>query len=241
MTSLLFRRSSLALAAALLLASCGLHRLDRPEAATAATPTAPALVSGVIEANLDRGVRPQDDLFRYVNGSWLKANAIPADKTSYGIDGLLDDRNQDWRKALVEQASASGAPGSEARKIGDLYAAYLAEAKLNALGAKPLFPLLTRIDGVDSRKALPALYAELDLLGVGTPVAPYVHPDARDVSRYSLDLYQSGLGLPDRDFYLDGGERFVKLRAAYLTYMTQLFKLAGEKNAAGKALSLIHI
>ncbi|ROH93794.1 M13 family peptidase [Stagnimonas aquatica] len=240
MTPLQFPRSTLALAAALLLAGCGLHRLDRPDTATtAATPAAAALGSGVIEANLDRSVRPQDDLFRYINGAWLKANEIPADKTSYGIDGLLDDRNQDWLKALVEQASASGAPGSEARKIGDLYAAYLDEAKLNALGAKPLFPLLTRIDGVDSRKALPALYAELDLLGIDTPVAPYVHPDARDVSRYSLDLYQSGLGLPDRDFYLDGGERFVKLRAAYLAYMTQLFKLTGEKNAAGKAKDVL--
>ena len=220
-------------AAAVLLAGCEYlpHRLDTAPA----TPAIPAASSGVIEANLDRSVRPQDDLFRYVNGGWLKANAIPADKTSYGIDGLLDDRNQDWLKALVEKAAASGAPGSEARKIGDLYAAYLDEAKLNQLGVRPLLPLLNRIDQLQSRKELPALFAEFDLVGITTPVGPYVHPDARDVSRYSLDLYQSGLGLPDRDFYTEKGERFEKLRGAYLDYVTALFKLVGEKHAGSKA------
>ena len=223
-------------AAALLLGACAVA--PRPMAelrAEAAAAKAAEPTSGVIEANLDRSVRPQDDLFRHVNGSWLKTNAIPADKTSYGIDGLLDDRNQVWLKALVEKAAASGAPGSEARKIGDLYAAYLDEAKLETLGAQPLAPQLARIAAIRSRAELPALFAEFDLDGITTPVGPYVHPDARDVSRYSLDLYQSGLGLPDRDFYTEPGERFEKLRAAYLAYMTRLFTLAGDPAPAKSA------
>lgn len=234
MTRLTLRPLVLA-ALAVTLAGCEYmpRRLDTPGAA--ATPAVPAPTSGVIDANFDASVRAQDDLFRHINGTWLKNNAIPADKTSYGIDGLLDDRNQEWLKALVEKAAAGGEPGSEARKIGDLYATYLDETKLNALGSKPLLPLLNRIDAIASRKELPTLFAEFDLNGINTPVGPYVHPDARDVSRYSLDLYQSGLGLPDRDFYTEKGERFEKLRAAYLDYMTRLFKLVGEKDAAGKA------
>ena len=190
--------------------------------------------SGVLLQNFDPAVRPQDDLFRHVNGGWLAKTPIPADKTSYGIDGLLDDRNQEWLKALVENAAASGQPG-EAKKIGDLYAAYMDEARLNALGAAPVLPLLAEIDGLKSRSELPGLFTRLTLQGGNTPVGAYVHPDAKDVSRYSLDLFQSGLGLPDRDFYLDKGARFVKLRAAYVAYATELFKLAGEKNPAALA------
>ena len=224
-------------AAALLLGGCQYlpHRLDTKSP----PPNVAAASSGVIDANLDRSVRPQDDLFRHINGTWLKNNAIPADKTSYGIDGLLDDRNQDRLKALVEKAAASGDAGSEARKIGDLYAAYLDEAKLNELGAKPLMPMLNRINDLDSRQQLPALFAEMLLLGAKVPVAAYVHPDARDVSRYSLDLFQYGLGLPDRDFYLESGERFVKIRTAYLQYITELFTLVGEKKPAARAKDVL--
>ncbi len=196
-------------------------------AAALAAPT-----SGLTEANIDKSVRPQDDYFRYINGSWLKNTPIPADKSSYGVIEVQEDRNLDWLKTIVETAALQkAAPASEAQQIGDLYASYMDEARLNSLGIARLQPLLASVAALSDQKALPALFAAMELVGIATPFSAYVGPDGKDASRYSLSLSQSGLGLPDRDFYFDQGERFVNMRAAYLSYATQLFLLAGAAKA----------
>jgi putative endopeptidase len=197
---------------------------------------AAAPTSGLIDANFDRSVRPQDDFFRYVNGTWLKDTPIPADKSSYGITQVQEDRNLEWLKAIVEKSAAQkAATGTEAQQIGDLYASYMDEAKLNALGVTPVQPLLAKVDAIKARGELTALFAELERLAVPTPISSYVQPDARDATRYALYLSQAGLGLPDRDFYFEKGERFEKMRAAYLAFATQLFTLAGDARPAEQA------
>lgn len=231
MTAEFFKHTLLAAAVTVLLASCALpHRLDTQPVVAALAVS--ALSSGLIEANIDHSVRPQDDYFRYINGTWLINTAIPADKSSYGVIGLQNDRNLEWLKAIVEKAVLQkAARGGEAQQIGDLYASYMDAAKLDALGATPLMPLLAKVDAVTARNALPALFAQLNLIGVPTPISSYVQPDGKDAGRYNLYFTQHGLGMPDRDFYLDKSERFVKLRAAYVCYATQLFALAGDVQA----------
>ncbi|MFP5378364.1 MAG: hypothetical protein ACLGHP_01125, partial [Vicinamibacteria bacterium] len=187
-------------------------------------PEAPAPVSGLDLATFDTAVRPQDDLAGHVNGGWLAATEIPADRASYGAFNEVFDRTQEQLRVLVEEAAAPGG-SAESRKIGDFYTAFMDETRVNTLGLAPLEPELAAIDALRTKTDLARHFARLAAISVDAPIIGFVESDARDPGTSVFYAFQGGLGLPDRDYYLE--ERFAAKRAAYQTYAADLLRLAG--------------
>ncbi|MET0382182.1 MAG: M13 family metallopeptidase [Burkholderiaceae bacterium] len=199
----------------------------------------PSAAAGLDRGGMDAGIRPQDDLFKAMNGGWLKATAIPADKAEYGVLTALEDQSDARVKGIVEKlAGTPQAPGSIEAKIGDFYASYLDTEAIDKAGLAPLRPYLDRIDAVKSRHDLIALMGRWQGV-VDQPIDLGVQPDPRNPSIYSAQASQGGLGLPDRDYYLKDGARFAAARAAYLRYVTALLAQGGDRRAAVRAAAAI--
>ncbi|MCC6070611.1 M13 family metallopeptidase [Massilia sp. GCM10020059] len=199
-------------------------------------------ISGIDVQYIDPTVRAQDDFFVHLNGKWLKATEIPADKSSWGSFAKLRDDTQPQLLALIEaaQKDKGAKAGSETRKIGDMYASFMDEARLEKLGYKPLTGELQRIRGMRDKKAVPAMIAHLSQIGVPVPYGIYVGQDARESTRYAAYVTQSGLGMPDRDYYLKkDDEKLAKTRAAYEKHVEKTLAMAGEKNAAAAAKAIL--
>ena len=226
---------------ALSLAAC--HKQASDTAPTESASSVPAAGSGVDRALFDTSVRPQDDLYHAIDGTWLKNTPIPADKSNYGaFTKLADDAEAQLRSIIEELAAKAGKqPGSVEQKIGDYYAAFMDEAKAEQLGLAPIEPELARIAAIKDKKELPVLMAELVRKGVNVPLVPYVHQDPKDSTRYAGDFFQAGLGLPDRDFYLIADDKFKGIRASYLAHVQKMFELAKIDGAAQKAGSVLEL
>ncbi len=222
------------------LAGCNTAPETTAPAATAPSAkitTAP--VSGVFHPNFDSSVRAQDDLYRHVNGSWLKQTEIPADKSNYGSFTKLADDAEAQLKAIIEgAATAKNAPGSEAQKVGDFYLSYMNEAQRETLGLQPITPYLNDIDALKDKAALVAFFAKAQRDGIKTPLVLYINNDEKNTSQYISYFYQSGLGMPDRDFYFKDDEKSQSIRAAYLKHVETMFALAGFADPAGSAKKL---
>jgi len=208
--------------------------------AVAAEPATP--LSGIDVQYIDPSVRPQDDFFNYLNGTWLKKTEIPADKSSWGTFAQLRDDTQPQLRALIEAAQQDKArkAGSDTQKIGDLYASFMDEARLQQLGYKPLTGELQRIRMLKDKKAIPALIAHLAQIGVATPYSIGVGQDSRESTRYATYISQSGLGLPDRDYYLKKDDaKLADVRAKYERHIEKMLGMAGDKNAADNAHAIV--
>ena len=203
-------------------------------------PAPAALTSGIDIQYIDAKVRPQDDFFQHLNGEWLKTTQIPDDKSSWGSFAKLRDDTLPQLRAIIEDLqSRKHKAGSNEQKIADLYASYMNEALLEKQGIKPLSGELGQIRGVKDKKALPGLIVRLSRIGVATPYAIYVSTDARDSLKNAAYVTQSGLGLPDRDYYLKkDDERLAGIRTQYVAHMARILTLAGHKapEAAAQAI-----
>ncbi|WP_444846511.1 M13 family metallopeptidase [Duganella caerulea] len=205
-----------------------------------AADTAP--VSGIDTQYIDASVRPQDDFYRYLNGGWLKTAQIPEDKSSWGTFAKLRDDVLPRLRAIIEAAEADKTrkAGSDAQKIGDMYASFMDEKKLDSLGVKPLAGELNRIRAIKDKKAFPMLIAHLGEIGVATPYGLYVSQDARESTRYAVGISQSGLGLPDRDYYLKKDDaRLAGILVKYEAHVAKILALGGDKNAAASAKAVV--
>ncbi len=227
---------ALPLAASLMALSACSSNAPAP-AASAAEPR-PALGSfGVDTANMDTGVKPGDDFFRYANGKWLATFQIPDDKGRYGaFDALAEKSERDVRTVLEELAAASPASGTTPAKVGDMYASWMDEAAIESRGISPLQPYLDRIDAVTDTKDVLALMATTDF---AAPFGVDIEADPEDPTQYAVWIAQGGLGMPDRDYYLKDGAEFDKYRAAYRTYVTRVFELLGDTSPAASADEVI--
>jgi putative endopeptidase len=203
--------------------------LCAPLSLTTAQPATPT--SGIDLGAIDPSVRTQDDFFRHVDGLWLKNTPIPADRASISSSAELHEKTQLQLRALID-ASARDSATPQARQVGDLYASFMDESAVEKAGLRPLAAELAAIEAVTQPRRLGALSATLLRLGASMPVAYYVGQDARQATRYAPHLTQSGLGLPDRDYYLvQGDARFKQAREQYLVYLAALLKLSGEADA----------
>jgi putative endopeptidase len=210
-----------------------------PDPQTAA-PAAAALVSGVETQYIDDSVRAQDDFYKHINGKWLAATEIPADKGSYGSFDQLYDTSLVQLKSIVEGLMKSAdAADSDQQKIADLYTSFMDEARLETLGLHPLDAEFAQIEAIKSPAELPAVIAHLSEIGAGTPYAGVVHLDNKDPTRYVFDVEQSGLGMPDRDYYLLNDDKMKQARIAYGKHVEKMLGLAGDKNAAAEAASIL--
>jgi predicted metalloendopeptidase len=191
---------------------------------------------GIDTTSFDRSIRPQDDFFHFVNGGWIRRTPIPDDAARWGSFDELAERSRDAMRTVLEEAARSSAPaGSEERKVGDYYASFLDSARVESLGVAPLRGELARITSITSASDLPALFAHLARLGVARPIAVGVGSDQKHSAVNAVYAGQSGLGLPDRDYYLKSGARMDSVRRAYVEYAARLITLAGLPDPAGAA------
>jgi predicted metalloendopeptidase len=191
-------------------------------------------LSGIDKANFDTSVRPQDDFFQYVNGTWLAETEMPADKSAYGSFHILDDENQIRLREIIEDAANQDnkTPGSDVQKVGDFYVSFMDSAKIEELGLQPLEEEFQLIENVDSYDGLAELFAHHRIIGVQRPFTYWVNQDDKNSEEYILFFQQSGLGLPDRDYYFTEGEKFEDIRTKYVEYLIKILELANDENAA---------
>ncbi|MCG6950692.1 MAG: peptidase M13 [Acidobacteria bacterium] len=201
------------------------------------------LTSGIELANMDTSVRPQDDFFRYVNGTWLETTEIPADRTSTGVFIDLRDKAREDVRAIIEEVASRDdlEPGSDEQKVADLYNSYMDTERLEELGMLALDEELARIDAIADKDELSAYFARSAIIGGGGPFTVYFWVDAKDSTRYVTYVWQSGLGLPDRDYYFKEDERSVELRQAYVEHIEKMFELAGFDDPASAAAMLMNL
>lgn len=199
-----------------------------------------ALGSGIDLSSMDTSVAPQQDFFRYVNGKWLENTQIPADKARWGsFDALAENAENNVLLLIKELAAAEHAKGSDEQKIADLYQSFLDEALAEQLGLTPLKNDLAQIDKLKTHADLAALWGEWQTTGIGIPVELYIDQDDKQSDQYITGAYQSGLGLPDREYYLKDDARSVELLGKYQAYIARLLGLAGINTPEQSAATIV--
>ncbi|HFB54921.1 MAG TPA: M13 family peptidase, partial [Hellea balneolensis] len=194
---------------------------------------------GIAMENMDKSIKPGDNFFKYVNGTWLKNTEIPADKSNYGSFSVLGDRSVEQVRAIIEDAAKMDAEkGSVEQKIGDLYSAFMDTDTIEANGFDPIKADIAAIKAVENRQDVARLLGN-PALALTSPFAGWVGVDVKDVEHYIFYLTQAGLGMPNRDYYLDKDDKSEALREKYLTYMTTMLEAIGEDNAAERAKAVM--
>ncbi|HYP31785.1 MAG TPA: M13 family metallopeptidase, partial [Burkholderiaceae bacterium] len=230
------------LVVALSLAFAAQVSIGADSAATVVAPVAsvpPAPESGLDKSGMDAAVRPQDDLFKAMNGTWIQKTDIPADKSAWGTFYQLRELSDQRVKSIIEElASKQQAAGTVDAKIGDYYNSYMDTAAIDAAGTRPLAPFQAQLAAVKNKKDLVLLMGKW-VAFVDAPLNIGVGPDAKDPTVYSAGAGQGGLGLGDRDYYLKTDARFAKARDAYVEYVHKILALDGDKNAVMNAKAVM--
>ena len=182
--------------------------------------------------------RPQDDLFRHANAAWLAETSIPADRSRYGSFHELADAAEIAARAILEECQEA-APGTEARKIGDLYASFLDEERAEALGAGPIEATLAEVAAVSSLDELVALLGRLERNEVGGFYGTFVDQDPGDPERYRVLLEQGGISLPDESYYRE--EHFASVREAFVVHVARSLALAGLDDVDARAARVLEL
>ncbi|HEX8330818.1 MAG TPA: M13 family metallopeptidase [Hymenobacter sp.] len=227
-------------AATLVLASCA--GTKPTTVATTPTAAAPAPVEsfppgvGLDMADIDRTANPCGDFYQFSGGNWLKNNPIPSYASSWGPRNLLGNRTQETLRRILEEAATNrnAAPGSNAQKVGDFYAAAMDTVAIEQAGLKPLQPELDRLAAVRDKAALRAAIVRLQNLNTGVFFRGGVDVDEKKTTEYAVQFGQGGLTLPDRDFYFKNDPRTEKVKTAYRAYMTEVFGLLGDAPAVAQ-------
>ena len=243
-------RPSRSLALVVPLVAALVASLAAPRVSGQQRPPDPAagFASGIDLAGMDRKVNPGDDFFAYTNGAWLKRATIPPDKAYWGIFAELAEKTDHLTRDLLE-AAVKAPPGSPARQVGDYYATFMDEAAIDAKGVAPLKPALGRIAAVKNRRDLARvlgeeLRADVDPLNntefhTSRLFGVWVSLDFNSPDRYAPYLLQGGLGLPDREYYLDQSPRMAEIRAKYREHIVTMLTLARVADAPARAARIV--
>ena len=188
-------------------------------------------------ASLDKNTPACTDFYQYANGGWLAANPIPAAYPSWGVANVLNEKTRDLLREILEASAANtkAAKGSSEQKVGDYYAACMDEAKIEADGLKPLEPEFARIEKVKDQKSLQEEIAHLHTLSINAVFNSGSTQDFKNSSQVTAGVFQSGLGLPDRDYYTKTDDKSKTIREQYLKYVAKMFELMGDDPAKAAA------
>ena len=221
----------------LALAACGQQQSEQ----AAATDEAPAAsISGISTEYMDKSIRPGDDFFMFMNGAWIAETEIPADKSSYGGFGILRDESTENVKAIIdESATGDFAKGTDEQKVGDLYKSYLDMETRNARGASPLQPELDRIEAIANYDDLAVYFGGAVVRNLDAPFGVSQFSDLKKPTHYGVYAFQSGLGLPDREFYFNDDDKSVEIRTEYVAHIETMFDLAGFDGGAEAAQTIM--
>ncbi|WP_460847548.1 M13 family metallopeptidase [Nocardioides ultimimeridianus] len=188
---------------------------------------------------MDPAIRPQDDLFGHVNGTWLTETEIPSDRSSWGPFVQLADRAEEQVKEIITELAAEGGASEDARKIADLFNSFMDTDRIEAAGVAPAQPLVDAVQGLRDVRDLAAYLGEFERVGGHGLFGSYVDTDDRQSDRYLFHLGQGGLGLPDESYYRD--DRFAEIRTAYVDYLTKLLTLGKHPDPAGAASRILEL
>ncbi len=193
---------------------------------------------------MDPAIRPQDDLFGHVNGTWLDTSDIPSDRSSWGPFVILADEAEQHVRAIIEELAQRAADGDgsltdEQRKIATLYASFMDEDSIRARGLEPARPMLDAVAALSDVRDLAAFLGEFERLGGSGLFGSYVDTDDRDSDRYLVHLVQGGLGLPDESYYRE--ETFAEVRDKYVAYLSRMLTLAGHASPDAAATRILEI
>jgi endothelin-converting enzyme/putative endopeptidase len=245
-------RLSAALIVALGLSACGQQaesaKGDAQQASSVEPATAPPSatevhkpLSGIDFEGMDQGVRVQDDLFDYANGKWVRETELPPDRARWGTFYELHEQSQEDIKTLVEAVSQAEnvEAGSPKQKIRDFYNAFMDIDAATALGIEAIREELEEISAIESMDDVFRLFGTLSTYGINNPIGPSVYSDLKDPDTAVVYLSEAGITLPDRDYYLQDDEQFVRGRELYRSYVSRLFELAGMEDGATRAEALL--
>lgn len=193
---------------------------------------------GVSLENMDKTVDPGDNFFEYVNGTWLKNTAIPSDRSNYGSFAILRERAEERVRKIIEAAASKDNPSADEKRIGDYYNAYLDTETIEAKGLSPLQADMDKIRTATTHEDIAALMADIEM-GLSAPINPYVYIDAKDNENYIVYMTQSGLGLPNRNYYFDESEKGQNIIDGYTTLLTTFLTEAGVEDAAARAQKVL--
>ncbi len=245
----MFRRTVAGVACSAALLACS-HSPTQAPAARAVAPVPPTSAElkghaqiGAFGLDTNAGdphVKPGDDFYRYADGHWLDSNSIPADRTAWGVFAELDENARQNLRQIVEAIPPEATPGSTQRKVRDLYRSYLDTDAIERAGITPAQPALQAIASAHTYEELSRLMGRRDL-DLKAPVRVSIGTDPKNPDRYIVSISQSGLGLPDRDYYLKDDAVFSELRAKYVAHVERMLNLAGDKNPAADAKSILEI
>ena len=215
---------------------------QQPKVATAAVTEKAELGSfGVDLTARDEAVKPGDDFFMYASGTWYDNYEMPADKTRYGAFSGLAERSEGDVKAIIEEIAARKDLNAEEKLVADFYNAYMDTETLNKLGVAPIKPLLSEISDIASTDDLAEMFGKSWLTGNKAPFGGGMWFNRLDPNKYEMSLGAGGLGLPDRSYYLEDAERFVKTRTAYVAHIADMLEFAGVENTAERAQAIVDL
>lgn len=187
----------------------------------------PELISGIITANMDTSVNPGDNFTAYVNGTWMKNTEIPADKSSYGAGSMVHEASEENVKKIIEAAAAgTNEDGSDEQKVGDLYGSFMNMDKRNEIGMIPLQAEFAKIDEIASYDDLATYFGYANKYGYSVPVSLFFYQDFKNPEVFTTYLVQSGLGLPDREYYVKTDARSKAIQDGYLRHIGIMFSIA---------------
>ncbi len=189
---------------------------------------------GFDAAGMDSTILPGDNFYQYANGTWLKNTPVPADKSNYGMFTKLDDLSKNRTRLIIEEAAKDAS-----NKVGIAYASYTDTAAIEAKGLSPIQPWLSEVDALSSKAGYPALAAKAGRYGIGVPFGFYVGQDDKNPDRYVPVMFQGGIGMPDRDYYLKSDAKMLETRAKYLTFLTAMLTEGKANDAAARAKAVL--
>ena len=196
--------------------------------------------SGLDLSHIDPSVRPQDDLFRFMNGKWLKESTIPADRASDGaFYWLYEQAEKQVKQIILDQAASKAATGSNAQKIGDLYNSFMDEAGIEKLGLSAISDDLAKAAGVKTVDDFLKTLGEFEARGLSGLFYTYVSTDNKDSTKNIVYLGQSGLSLPDEAYYRE--DEYQEIRQAFLKHVEKMFELAKLENPSQSAAQVLEI
>lgn len=220
-------KSVVSLSVALALTACSPQNTQPESQAPTAVTQQKELKSGVNKENMDLTADPGNDFFQYVNGTWVDNLEIPADKSSYGAFTILRDESQDHvMKIIKSSAEGDFADGTDEQKVGDFYRAYMDTDTLNELGISPINADIEKIEAITNYDELAAYFAYAIRYGYVTPFNVGQNADFKSPESYMIYTWQSGLGLPERDYYFKDDTKSQEIRDAYVKHIETMFTLA---------------
>jgi len=235
----MFTRRAVTASSLALLAGCATGTTS----SSAPAPRGPAAIGsfGIDMAAIDPNVKPGDDFYQYVNGTWLNANTIPADRVTWGTNDMLVVKAEHDVRAIIEEAAAAGgAHGSNRQKIADYYNAYLNRDAIDAQGLAPIQPALAQIAAIRTHEDV-VRFVGAPGAGVTFPIVLFVGLDEGNPDRYLTQMTHAGLGLPEREYYRRSDRNFPQLRTQYAEACANMLTLVGDTDTTPKAQAILEL